>query len=176
MKTTLFLSRYVLALLFSIFLFSANAQNQNCKCCTEAHEAFDFWEGSWETYTPDGKLAGTNQLEKIQNGCILRENWKNTGDGYTGTSYNFYNTATNQWEQLWIDNQGQHLHLKGGLKGENMVLSSDPLIQADGSTLINRVTWAPLKDGTVRQHWETKKDDGEWTTAFDGTYKRISQE
>ncbi|XLS30321.1 hypothetical protein ACJD0Z_05695 [Flavobacteriaceae bacterium M23B6Z8] len=169
-------SKLWLTILYSFLTLAVNAQDENCKCCTEAHEAFDFWEGNWETYTPDGKLAGTNRLEKIQNGCVLRENWKSAKGSYTGTSYNFYNTADGQWEQLWIDNQGQHLHLKGNLEGENMVLSSAPIPQTDGSLVINRITWTPLENGTVRQHWETKKDDGEWITAFDGVYKPLNQE
>ncbi len=149
------------------------AQNTNCKCCTENHKAFDFWIGDWEAFTPNGKLAGTNLIDKIQEECILRENW--VAGKYTGTSYNFYNAQYDRWEQIWIDNQGGSLHLKGGLVGNEMVLQGDPITQPDGSIVINRITWTPNEDGSVRQHWEVSSDGKEWKTGFDGLYKKKAQ-
>jgi hypothetical protein len=36
---------------------------------------------------------------------------------------------------------------------------------------IQRITWAPQADGSVRQLWESSKDGGRtWSTAFDGKY------
>lgn len=176
MKTLHSVKRYWIILFSCCFVFMANAQTDNCKCCSEVHKAFDFWQGDWQTFTPDGKLAGTNLIEKIQDNCILRENWKSASGGYTGTSYNFFNKTSEQWEQIWIDNQGQHLHLKGGVVDGNMVLQSDAVLQADGTTILNRITWTPLKNGNVRQHWEVKKGEATWVTAFDGLYKPAPQE
>ncbi len=35
----------------------------------------------------------------------------------------------------------------------------------------NRMTWTPLDNGYVRQHWEVTSDGGTtWSTAFDGEY------
>lgn len=159
---------------FCLTLFSLclNAQTDGCNCCTEKHQEFDFWEGSWETFTPDGKLAGTNEIDKIQDKCILRENWTSAKSGYTGTSYNFYNVQTNQWEQIWIDNQGQSLHLKGNRKGNQMILNSEAMKDQKGNTVYNRVTWTKNEDGTVRQLWESSSNQKDWTVAFDGLYKK----
>ena len=178
MKTHSFLPMRIFCVLYlaCVLISTVHAQDNNCICCTQKHQAFDFWKGKWQVFTPDGKLAGTNTIAKIQNDCILHENWISSNGGFTGTSYNFYNINTGQWEQLWIDNQGQNLHLKGGLKNGSMVLQSDPLQQKDGSLLINKVTWTPLKEGQVRQLWETKKGNAEWVTVFDGTYKPVPQE
>jgi len=44
---------------------------------------------------------------------VIKENWKSAKAGHTGTSTNFFNKETNQCEQLWIDNTGAHLKLKG---------------------------------------------------------------
>ena len=58
-----------------IVLFSTlglNAQNSTCNCCTEKHSEFDFWAGSWTVTNPDGSLAGTNIIEKVQDNCILQ--------------------------------------------------------------------------------------------------------
>ncbi len=42
----------------------------------------------------------------------------------------------------------------------------------EGNPYINRITWTPNKDKSVRQLWEITKDDGTtWTVAFDGLYK-----
>lgn len=159
---------------FAVLLlsFSAIAQSNNCNCCTEKHEEFDFWMGSWETYNPDGTLAGTNEIDKIQGKCVLRENWTSSKAGYTGTSYNFYNYQEKQWEQIWVDNQGQSLHLKGNRKGNQMILLSEVLQDKDGVDLWHRVTWTNNDDGTVRQLWESTNDGQSWTVAFDGLYKK----
>ena len=101
--------------LLSIFSISMNAQINNCKCWTEKHAEFDFWIGTWNVTSPDGTTAGKNVIDKIQENCILRENWNSAKGKYTGTSNNFYNAKTKQWEQIWIDNQGGSLHLKGNL-------------------------------------------------------------
>lgn len=164
--------RTLVSFLIFLITFFSYAQNQNCNCCTEKYAAFDFWKGTWEAFTPDGKLAGTNLIEKIQGECVLRENWISASAGYTGTSYNFYNAQKDQWEQIWIDNQGQSLHLKGNIQGKNMVLQSDKIPQKDGGFIINRITWIPNNDGTVRQLWETTTNKKEWKIAFDGLYKR----
>ena len=102
----------------------------------------------------------------------MLENWTSATPGYTGTSYNFYNPNTKQWEQVWIDNQGQPLYLKGNREGNQMILYSDEMTNAQGQQYTNRVSWTLNEDGSVRQHWETSPDKVTWTTVFDGLYKR----
>ena len=47
----------------------------------------------------------------------------------------------------------------------------------DGKPVRSRITWTPLEDGRVRQHWQLSRDDGAtWTTAFDGLYSRVASE
>ncbi|MEP2935039.1 MAG: hypothetical protein ABJM06_04940 [Gilvibacter sp.] len=161
--------RFIL-LFMLIITYSGFAQNEDCACCSTNHTAFDFWIGEWTVTNPNGSYAGSNVIDKIQDNCILRENWTSATPGYTGTSTNYYNSAKKQWIQLWVDNQGQSLYLYGNLKDGAMVLQSDPTSGQNGLT-INRVSWTPNSDGTVRQHWETSTDDGvTWATAFDGLY------
>jgi len=75
---------------------SINAQNSTCSCCTEKHSEFDFWVGSWNVTKPDGTPAGTNIIDKIQDNCILHENWTSAAGNFTGTSSNFYNSNIKQ--------------------------------------------------------------------------------
>ena len=112
---------------------------------------------------------------KVEDNCVLRENWKSANPGYTGTSYNFYNLNTSKWEQLWIDNQGQHLKLVGDRVDNQMILKSESYKDKDGNDAYNRVIWTYNEDGTVRQLWETVTTiDGKENVviAFDGHYKR----
>ncbi|RNC86738.1 MAG: hypothetical protein ED556_04780 [Winogradskyella sp.] len=167
---------YLSTLIFASFLLVSYAQNSACACCTDNHKAFSFWEGEW-TVSQNGKKAGDNKLKFIQNGCVLEENWTSVSPGYTGTSHSFYNASKQQWEQLWIDNQGVSLHLKGHRKGNQMILKTDKAINKKGNSFVNRVTWTDNDDGTVRQLWEiiTQTDDGEKiSVAFDGLYKKVN--
>ncbi|GAA4818277.1 hypothetical protein [Litoribaculum gwangyangense] len=166
--------RSLLIVVFFTVSFNINAQNNQCNCCTEKHSEFDFWIGSWNVINPQGVLVGTNEIDKIQDNCILRENWKSANGSVTGTSNNFYNKATNQWEQIWIDNQGGSLHLKGNRIGNQMILRTDPTKDSKGEPFYHKVTWTLYDDGTVRQYWETIINDNKITVAFDGLYKKTN--
>ncbi|WP_111683454.1 hypothetical protein [Winogradskyella tangerina] len=164
-------SIYTLAVML-LFTVSSLAQNKACNCCSETHAEFDFWVGTWEVTNPNGTKAGENVIEKVQDNCILQENWTSATPGYTGTSNNFYNYKAKQWEQIWVDNQGQSLHLKGNKVGNQMILRTDDETNAEGKTFYHRVTWTDNEDGTVRQLWETITEGKEVAIAFDGLYKR----
>ena len=169
--------RTYLATIFTVFIItSLIAQSNNCACCTEKHQEFDFWVGEWTVIQPNGTPAGKNTLIKIQDHCILQENWVSATPGYTGTSNSFYNAKTKQWEQIWVDNQGQTLHLKGNRTGNQMILKTSVEINADGKPFFHRVTWTANKDGTVRQLWETITNNDKITIAFDGLYKKVNKD
>ena len=167
--------RYLAIFVLLICLpLSTKAQDKdNCNCCTEKHAEFDFWIGNWEVTQANGSPAGTNVIEKIQDNCVLRENWTSASTGFTGTSYNFYNTSTKQWEQLWLDNQGGRLHLKGHRSANQMILQSDELKNKDGQPFYHRITWTKNDDGSVRQYWEVITNGSEISVAFDGLYKKV---
>ena len=162
-----------LIMLLMVFPLLANAQeDQAARCASADHQAFDFWIGQWEVTTPDGKPAGKNDIDKIQDDCVLRENWTSASSGFTGTSYNFYNSRKKQWQQLWVDNQGGNLELSGNRKDNQMILRSAEATDDKGESFFHRITWTHNEDGTVRQLWETIKNSGEITIAFDGLYKK----
>lgn len=168
----MFFKKLFLAVSLLVFT-SVSAQNTKpCNCCTEDSKAFDFWIGEWNvTNANNGAAAGTSKISREEGGCVIRENWISASSSYTGTSLNFYNAAEKQWEQLWIDNTGAHLKLKGKRVGDQMILSSDPFTK-DGQSLRNRITWTKNEDGTVRQLWEILEGDKVINTAFDGLYKK----
>ena len=160
----------VLAILAIIPVSAQNADS--CNCCTENHKAFDFWIGEWTvSNATNGNPAGKSKISQEEGGCVIRENWTSATSGYTGTSLNFYNATKERWEQLWIDNSGAYLKLKGKRMGNQMILSSDPF-DRDGKMLTNQITWTANEDGTVRQLWEILEGEKVVNTAFDGIYKK----
>lgn len=90
------LRKYLAILIILVGSYALRAQSEACPCCSENHKAFDFWIGTWEVTLTDGTLAGKNVIEKVQDGCILRENWTSAKTKFTGTSTNFYNLETAQ--------------------------------------------------------------------------------
>ena len=166
--------KQLLFFLFILGALSAYAQEPPppCACCAPENQQFDFWVGDWEAHTTsEGKLAGTNKILKLQDQCIVQENWVSASGNYTGTSYNFYNADTKKWQQLWIDNQGGNLQLEGERVGDQMILSSKEFPGKEGNIVQHRITWTAKKDGTVRQEWDLTKDGGKtWASLFDGIY------
>ncbi len=162
-------------LLFFFLLISVRGLSQDeCPCCTESHTAFDFWVGEWRVTSTDGSFVGTNTIEKIEDGCVLKESWRGAS-GTTGTSINFYNGASGKWEQLWVDNSGSNLKLFGNIKGNQMVLSSAEFVDSDGKKAFHRITWTPNEDGTVRQLWEVVREGNKTSISFDGLYHRVEK-
>lgn len=151
----------------------AQAAEKALPCDPVDHRAFDFWVGDWRVSTADGKHVGDSKIENIQDGCVIRENWRSGQSDFTGTSFNSFNKETGQWEQLWLDNKGGRLHLKGEKKDNQMILSSDSNPDKEGIPTVNRITWTDNEDGSVRQHWEVISEGKPVTTLFDGIYKPV---
>lgn len=139
-------------------------------CAAPEHRGFDFWLGEWQVRTPDGRLAGTNRIDREYDGCVLHEKYT-TGRGYSGESLNIYDAPRKVWHQTWVDTSGTLLMLEGGLRDGRMVLEGQTT-GADGVITRHRITWTPNADGSVRQFWESTGADGQWTVAFDGAYTR----
>ncbi len=144
-------------------------------CTAEEHQQFAFWLGKWTAYSEDGQKQGTNHLHEIMDGCGMQENWVGASGAFKGTSYNFYMPRKGRWHQTWVDNSGGRLLLEGGFSEGKMQLQGARPTQ-DGKEVIDRITWTPLPDGRVRQHWQASTDDGEtWSDVFDGYYQRDSE-
>ena len=137
-------------------------------CAATGYREFDFWLGEWQVRTPDGKLAGTNRIEREYGGCVLHERYT-TGRGYSGESLNSYDEGRKVWHQTWVDDAGTLLLLEGTFKAGKMMLEGQTT-SADGQTTRHRISWTPNPDGSVRQFWESTDAKGQWTVAFDGRY------
>jgi hypothetical protein len=128
---------------------------------------FDFWLGDWRVEDAKGQHLGDNRVVPLLGGAVLQEHWRGSKGG-RGTSLNAFLPERGVWQQTWLDQQGRPLVLEGGLKDGAMVLEG-----AQSQESRSRITWTPLPDGRVRQHWEQSADAGKtWTATFDGYYRR----
>ena len=141
-------------------------------CATTAHAAFDFWLGEWNVLdSVTGKLAGVNRIERMDNGCVVRERYQTPG-AYTGQSLNWYDPALQRWHQLWLDSDGLILRLVGGVAPDGSMILEGAGRDSVGPT-IERIAWQLRSNGTVRQHWtQARTPAGPWRTVFDGIYER----
>lgn len=140
-------------------------------CSSAAHRQFDFWVGDWEVQTPKGTAAGENKVEKILEGCALRESWT-AADGSHGSSLSSYDSGAGRWTQTFVDDLGMVLVLDGEFRDGKMVLSGRRSASR-GSSFLNRITWQKLDGDRIRQRWEQSSDEGRnWTLLFEGIYSR----
>lgn len=158
---------------FTLANTSVLAQSKNkIPCTTKEYKQFNFWVGNWNVYDTKGKLIGTNHVKKMSNACTIQENWSSKVGPSKGTSYNYYDKNDGSWNQLWIDNAGGNLKLKGKLVGKNMVLKSD-LVKNSKGNYYNQITFFNNSDGTVTQVWELLDENNTvFNEIFRGIYKR----
>jgi hypothetical protein len=144
----------------------------NAACSNDNNRAFDFWLGEWQVTTAIDSLIRYNNISKINDGCTLLEQYS-TPNGFKGTSLTMYDKQNDEWHQTWTDNAGYLLKLKGKFIGQSMVMFG--FSQNKNQRILNKISWTPNKDGTVRQHWQISSDNGKtWSTTFDGIYTKKS--
>jgi tetratricopeptide (TPR) repeat protein len=151
--------------------------NHNQKPCahTPENRQFDFWLGEWNVVTTQGQTpAGESKIELILGDCVIQENWTSAGNiGYSGKSYNVYNTALKRWEQYWVDNAAGNIFFYGGLKAGAMDYWTDEIPQRDGKKLKRHLQFMRINPDIVRQFSRGSNDGGKtWFVEYDFTYSR----
>lgn len=160
----------IMILIMSLVLAQNNA---DCACCSDRHQQFHFWVGEWTAYDTTGNILGTNNIVLDQDKCLMIENWKSANSSFTGTSYNFFDSSDDSWNQTWVDNQGSNLDLKGSFIDGKMVLKGAVKESVEGVKFYHQITWTPNDDGTVTQRWDVFNDKAKLlNTAFLGIYKK----
>jgi hypothetical protein len=87
---------------------------------------FDFWVGDWDlswTNANGTPGKGTNLIEKILDGKVIRENFA-ADSGFKGTSISVFQAGTQSWRQAWADNQGGYFDFEAKLEGMNRVFQT----------------------------------------------------
>lgn len=139
-----------------------------------AYHKLDFWLGRWDVFNHgDGRKDGTNQIEKILQGCAIVENWHDVTGG-EGKSLFYYQKATNQWKQVWVTDVGPMKEKRlveeladGGVRFQGEIP------HLNGGSHLDRTTLTPLGQDRVRQVIETSRDGGKtWQVGYDAEYRR----
>ncbi|QBB72036.1 hypothetical protein ELE36_17620 [Pseudolysobacter antarcticus] len=162
---TLFIGATALTVMSSIF-----AQSKPSTCTAPENHQFDFWLGKWNVHAANGTLAGKSSITREYGGCVIHEHFE-TDRGYSGESLNIYDAQRKVWHQSWVDSSGMLLVLEGGFRNGKMELAGETT-GTSGAATMQRITWTPNADGSVRQLWESKAASGEWAPVFDGKYTR----
>ena len=161
-----------LIVLVALLLTSHLSAQTDCPCCDEFHQQFDFWVGSWIVSDTTGKEVGSNEIVKIENGCALTESWLSS-QGVTGSSMNFFDPSDSTWNQVWIDNSGGVIKLKGHFINDQMVLKSD-IIKGKKVNYFSQISWSKNEDGSVTQLWQVFSEEGKLlSTPFEGVYRKV---
>jgi hypothetical protein len=164
------------SLLFAV-CFQINSQVAPCNS-DPVYRQFDFWIGEWEVFGIKGQKAGDSKIELILDSCIILENWKSAslfrGKYYSGKSFNRYNRATSQWQQIWVDNMGGSTdYSQGHFENNKMIFQTKPYPFNKDTMAIQRLSFYNLSPDKVRQLGEISKDNGlTWTTQYDLEYRR----
>ncbi len=173
-----------LLLIFLIFSGLVNiVDGQSVRDKTDLNELepesyFDFWLGKWDLTwkDSDGTVArGTNHIEKILNGKVIKENFEaHSGDyeGFTGKSYSVYNANIREWKQTWVDNQGGYLDFTGKFEGNKRIFIRKGENQ-EGEQILQRMVFYDITADSLTWDWEMSEDDGEtWQPQWRINYKR----
>ena len=159
-----------LVTLVMLLLWSPSLLAASNKCQSQSHRAFDFWLGEWQVTTQADNIIRHSKISLINDGCTLLEEYQ-TPSGYSGKSLNIYDKQSGKWHQTWTDNSGLLLLLNGEKQGNKMILTGN--LMQNGQQVEQRITWSDNPDGTVRQHWQSRKSESKnWQTLFDGIYKK----
>lgn len=166
--------------LLCLSLSVSNAQGPPCTT-NPVYRQFDFWIGQWDVYGKQGKKAGDSKISLILDSCVIFEEWTGTsvfnGVTYSGKSFNTYNSASNQWQQTWVDNAGTTTEfLKGKYDDGKMIFETYPFAYSKDTIAIRKLTFFNLGADKVRQLGEISKDNGAtWVTEYDLEYRRKKQ-
>lgn len=141
-------------------------------CTAAENRQFDFWLGEWDV-SPTGQtfVLAESTISAHAQGCVMMENWRPLR-GAHGYSINMYDSADGLWHQEYGDATGRRTVYSGRFTDGVMALdnlsapppNSPPDFRA-------RMNFQRIDENTVRQ-WGETFTNGEWTTAWDLTYRR----
>ncbi|MFG0326481.1 MAG: tetratricopeptide repeat protein [Phycisphaerales bacterium JB037] len=133
-------------------------------------DALGFWVGSWDCYgAMSGKKAGTNTLAWRSGSRAIHESWA-SGGGFTGESWNWFDTNKGVWRQVWVDQGGNPVEFTGTAKDDGILFEAKtPMVT--GGTQWTRMYVRPIGENWVRQTGTVSTDQGEtWQPRYDLVY------
>ncbi len=136
------------------------------------YRQFNFWIGNWNVTTPTGQHAGDSEIDLMNNGCTIIENWYGA-NGFEGKSFDYFDTTDNNWHQFWINQNAKKTTFEGKLENGNMVFYSYDHVKDKNNPFLRRLIFYNLGPDKVRQYSEKSTDNGKtWNVEYDLTYLR----
>lgn len=136
-------------------------------CAGPRFREFDFWLGEWQV-TSGGQPVATSSIETILGGCVILETYVDPS-GYSGKSFNFYDTHLDRWRQTWVDIAGNVSEFSGIVRDGSMNYQGET--HREGKRILRKMTVSKERPDCVRQYSEQSADGGRtWTVAYDFIY------
>jgi tetratricopeptide (TPR) repeat protein len=149
----------------------SEATERNARPCQYSPEAkqFDFWVGEWDVQV-GGQTVGTNVIQRLEDGCIIMENWTGRG-GSTGRSMNIYVPLIKKWRQIYMSN-GQVVWDMSGEYRDGAMRYEGEILAPNGKRM-TRVVFYNLAPDRVRHTQDDSTDGGKtWANVWDSVYVR----
>ena len=141
------------------------------RCATEPHRQLDFWIGEWNVFNAQQEQVARSQIESIISGCGLSEKYQ-ADSGYSGTSLNQFDEDGNQWQQFWLDSNGESIHFNGHFNDNTMTFDAYGFEDQRGS-YIRRMRLISISADEVQQESDRSYDQGNtWCSEYRLTYRR----
>lgn len=140
-------------------------------CADPAYRQLDFWVGDWDLESVDGKgqvRHAANHITKDEyGGCVIAEHFSQPAIGYVGGSYSIYDSASRQWRQTWVDNQGGVFVLVGGpVSGQPYVFELRTVDPPAPGRPVQRMIWQDVTADRLTWRWQTLQPDGSWADSW----------
>lgn len=129
-------------------------------CSSPESRQFDFWVGEWDlTWSDSGR--GENIITLELDSCVVEEHFTTLGEpAFRGNSVSIYNVKTGKWHQTWVDNQGGHFDLEGGMVDDRMILQCEAETN-EGTPYLLRMVFDNITADSLDWTWERSDDRGD---------------
>ena len=151
---------------------AANAGEAPPACSTDASYAQqDFTLGEWDVFNK-GKKSAEVKMEKVLNGCAIRETWKSMGATGHGMGLFTYSRALKQWKYYWVADTAATTDFNGDMKAANDFLYVTEVPLAQGGKRVRHWTLTMQPDGTIRELSVGSNDGQNWNTEYELVWHR----
>jgi hypothetical protein len=156
--------------LASLNLDEAGNQQPPAPCDEPQFREFDFWVGEWDV-TSGAKKIAESSIQKIIGSCVIFENYTDPR-GFSGKSFNFYDSTLKKWRQTWVDIGGNVSEYSGEYKDGAMRFEGE-VHRRNGQRIPYKMIIYNLGADRVRQYSENSVDGGKtWKVSYDFLYLR----
>jgi len=150
----------------------AQAADDAAKPCGAAEQRqLDFWVGRWDVFrAADDERVATSDITLVAGACAVSEHFVSATGNYEGLSYSAFDAKDGKWLQFYVDTTGKATSYAGAFDGAAMVMF------AHGPQALQKMTYRPEGDGSVRQTGEFSIDDGAtWRPGYGYVYRPRSR-